>query len=181
MIDLRTLHAMRGALSGNEKLSSTMREVARKQSGSPLASLFMGPPGGQKKKPSSVFDKLATAGHGPPQQYEEIDKARWMQTLKDVPIVVLGTGVGYGIGKTLSQYVLPHVFKTPEAQQTLKKYLPAATTAVGGLGSAMLAVQRHMLRERRDQAARKAREGKGPINQDATVAQTPPGSAPAAP
>ncbi len=161
MIDVQTLRAMRDELGRSGKLKKAM--------GAPVTALF---------------PKIATAGHGPPpQQYEEMNKAKWMQTLKDVPIAVAGTAGGYALGRTASEYLLPHIFKSPESQELLKKYLPAASTAVGGLGSAMLVLQRHMLRERREQAARDAaaREARGPVNQEAPVAQTPPNTVAATP
>ncbi len=106
---------------------------------------------------TSLFLKVATEGHGPPpHQYEEMNKAKWKQTLKDIPIAILGTGAGYGLGYTASEYLLPHIFKTEGAQAGFKKVLPAVSAAAGGLGSYMLAVQRRMLKERREEAARNA-------------------------
>lgn len=106
---------------------------------------------------ATAVDKVATAGHGPPpHQYEEMNKAKWKQTLKDLPVALLGTGVGYGLGRTASEYLVPHMFSSPQSQSTLKKLLPAAAAAGGGLSSFMLSMQRRALRDRREQAARES-------------------------
>lgn len=121
--------------------------------------------------------KLATEGYGPaPHRYEQMDKSKWKQTLKDLPIAVLGTAAGYGLGRTASEYLLPHIFKSPEAQETLKKALPAASAAAGGLGSYLLAIQRRMLRDRRENASREA--GGTVTAEREQVTQTPVNSSP---
>lgn len=120
------------------------------------------PPGRPRGVPVMELFKVATEGHGQPShQYEEMNKAKWKQTLKDLPIAVLGTAAGYGLGRTTSEYLLPHIFKTPGSHEVLKKALPAATAVAGGLGSYMLAVQRRMLQERREEAARNAAREQG--------------------
>ena len=103
------------------------------------------------------LSKLASEGYGPtPHRYEEMDKAKWKQSLKDLPVAILGTAGGYALGRTLSEYALPHVFSTPSSQETLKKVLPAASAAAGGIGSYLLALQRGILKDRREQASREA-------------------------
>lgn len=37
------------------------------------------------------------------QQYEEMNTPRWKQVAKDAPAVVLGSAVGYGIGKVIAE------------------------------------------------------------------------------
>lgn len=166
MIEPLTLRAMRDELSTNEKLAATLK---RKETGKGVPV-------------TALFPKIATAGHGqpPPHQYEEMNKARLMQTLKDVPIVILGTAGGYAAGRTAAEYLLPHLIQSPQAQEQFRKALPTAAAIGGGLGSTLLAAQRHMLRERRDRAAREAqeREARGPVNTDAPQPQTPPNSPP---
>lgn len=164
-MDAVSLRAMQDELSGNEKLAAALKRL-KKEKGLPVTALF---------------PKLATAGHGPPpHQYEEMNKAKWKQTLKDVPVAVLGTAAGYGLGRTASEYLLPHVFSTPQAQENLKKILPAAAAAVGGLSSFMLATQRRMLRDRREQAARDAMPEQGGTSYAETEQgqQTAPNSPP---
>jgi hypothetical protein len=103
--------------------------------------------------------KLATQGYGPvPHEYEEMNKAKWKQTLKDVPVAVLGSAIGYGAGKTLAEYALPHLLSTPAGVAKAQKYLPATAAAAGGLSSYLLSVQRGMLKQRRLEADRKAKE-----------------------
>lgn len=160
-MDVVSIRAMQDELSGNPKLAAALSRL-KKEKGLPVTALF---------------PKLATAGHGPPpHQYEEMSKAKWKQTLKDLPVAVLGTAAGYGLGRTASEYLLPHLLSSPQSQETFKKVLPAAAAATGGLGSFMLAMQRRMLHDRREQAAR---EAGGTMTAEAeqeprTPANTPP-------
>lgn len=99
------------------------------------------------------LEKLATQGHGPPpQEYEELNKPRMMQALKDLPIAMLGTGLGYAAGRTGAEYLTPHIFNTPEAQEVLKRNIGVASAVTGGLGSYLLAQQYRLMKQRRDQA-----------------------------
>lgn len=102
--------------------------------------------------------KLATEGHGPPppHHYEEMSMPKWKQMAKDLPAAVLGTAVGYGVGRTTSEYLMPHVLSSPQARENASKFLPAAAAATGGLGTYLLTVQRGMMKKRRDEAERKA-------------------------
>lgn len=128
------------------------------------------------------LEKLATEGHGAPpvHQYEELNKPRAMQALKDIPVALLGTGLGYGIGRTGAEYLLPQVFQSAGAQETLKKGLPLATAAAGGLGAYFLSQQQRLMQKRRDEAdaASKKKElgGTAPIIDAAQ--QTTPANAP---
>jgi hypothetical protein len=101
--------------------------------------------------------KLGTEGHGSsPHNYEEMDTAKWKQVLKDLPLAILGTAGGYAIGRTGAEYLAPHIFNTPASQEGLKKMLPAAVAATGGLGTYLLSMQRNKMKERRDAASREA-------------------------
>lgn len=124
--------------------------------------------------------KLATEGYGsPPHQYEEMNKAKWKQVLKDLPVAILGTAGGYAIGRTGAEYLAPHIFNTPSSQDTLKKMLPAAVAATGGLGTYLLSAQRHKLRERRNAAATVDREAGGTMTAEREQEpQTPANSPP---
>lgn len=99
------------------------------------------------------LEKLATQGHGaPPQEYEELNKPRLMQALKDVPIALLGTGLGYAAGRTGAEYLMPHIFQSPASHEMLKRNIGIASAATGGLGSYFLAQQHHKMKKRRDEA-----------------------------
>jgi len=98
--------------------------------------------------------KLSTEGYGSsPHTYEEMDKAKWKQVLKDLPLAVLGTAGGYALGRTGAEYLAPKIFNTPSSQEGLKRMLPAAVAATGGLGTYLLSVQRNKMKERRDTAS----------------------------
>lgn len=100
--------------------------------------------------------KLATAGVGQPpvHQYEEMNKKKWIQTAKDIPVAIAGGALGYGLGRTGAEYLVPKMFKSPEAQAALMKGLPWATAAAGGLGGYLMMAQQRMLQERREQAGK---------------------------
>lgn len=121
--------------------------------------------------------KLATQGYGgPPQEFEEMNAPRWKQTFKDLPIVIGGAALGYGAGRTGAEYLLPKLVTSPEALADVKKGLPIATAALGGLGSYLAMVQHRMLRQRRDQAAQK--ELGGTVTAEAEQPQQTPVNAP---
>jgi hypothetical protein len=105
--------------------------------------------------------KLATQGYGqPPHEYEEMTVPKWKQTAKDLPAAILGGGLGYAIGKTTSEYVMPKVLSTPQGVATAQKWLPGVAAAASGVGTYLLSAQRGMLKQRRLEADRKAREEK---------------------
>lgn len=102
------------------------------------------------------LEKIATEGIGqPPHQYEEMNKKKWIQTAKDVPVALAGSMIGYGLGKTIAQYVMPKVITTPEAYTKLIKAIPPVTSALGGLGSYLGMVQHNHMRARREEASNK--------------------------
>lgn len=111
------------------------------------------------------LEKLATQGHGvpPTHEYEELSKPRLMQAMKDLPVALLGTGLGYAAARTGAEYAVPHLFNTPAAHETLKKNLGLAGALTGGLGSYFLAQQAGLMKKRRDQAAKTEMGGTEPI------------------
>lgn len=110
------------------------------------------------------LEKLATQGHGQaPQEYEELSKPRLMQALKDIPIALLGTGLGYAAARTGAEYMVPQIFNTPQSQEALKKNLGLAGAVTGGLGSYFLAQQAGMMKKRRNDAEKAEMGGTVPI------------------
>lgn len=102
------------------------------------------------------LEKLATQGHGPPtQEYEELTHPRLMQALKDFPVALLGTGLGYAAGRTGAEYLMPQIFQSQASQEALKRNIGIAGAAAGGLGSYFLAHQQRMMKQRRDEAQKK--------------------------
>lgn len=88
------------------------------------------------------------------QNYEEMNKARWIQAAKDLPLVMLGTGLGWGVGKTVADAAAPHL----GAAGKMAPYLPGAIAMLSAGGSYMLGQQREAMKGRRDAAAAKAVE-----------------------
>lgn len=102
------------------------------------------------------LEKIATEGVGsPPHQYEEMNKKKWIQTAKDVPVALAGSMIGYGLGLTISEYVMPKLIKTPESYSKLIKAIPPTTSAMGGLASYLGMVQHNHMRSRREEASKK--------------------------
>lgn len=120
--------------------------------------------------------KLATQGiGGAPQEFEEMNAPRWKQTLKDVPIVVGGGALGYALGRTGAEYLLPKMVTSPEALEKVKRGLPLATAGLGGLGAYLALVQQRMLKQRRNAAAQ---EAGGTVTAEAEQPQQSPVNAP---
>lgn len=108
---------------------------------------------------SAAMPKVATQGYGaPPQQYEEMNKAKWKQMAMDVPVAIGGTALGYGVGLTGMQYLAPKLLRgvTPEVQAQLLSHVPLAAAAAGGLSSYLLMAQYRAMERRRAQAAEEA-------------------------
>lgn len=82
---------------------------------------------------------------------EPMSPEKWKQTLKDVPIAMLASGVGYGIGRTLSEVIGKSVAEGGTKPGWLKA-VPYAATAIGGLGTYAGLRARHILKARREAA-----------------------------
>jgi len=125
--------------------------------------------------------KLSTEGYGqppPPHSYEEMTKAKWIQTAKDVPVVLAGSALGYGLGRTAGEYLVPKMFQSAEAQSKLKGALPWVAAGASGLGSYIALVQHRMLKERREAAEAQALKEQGGTStaESELPQQTPAGS-----
>lgn len=87
--------------------------------------------------------------------YEAMNRARWMQTLKDLPIVVGASAAGYGVGKTVMDE-LARRSAGPVVTQGAK-YAPLIGQLIGtGVGYAA-GRMRQTMSERRDLADAMAR------------------------
>ncbi len=100
---------------------------------------------------------MATSlGRGPDgiQHYEAMDGPAWKQTIRDVPVAVLASGIGYGIGKTVADYMAPRVLagKAPALMRALPTIAAGASFATSMAASRLQGV----LKERRDLARREA-------------------------
>ena len=93
-------------------------------------------------------------------KYEEMSKGKWKQVLKDVPMAALGGAIGYGVGHTAVEYLIPKMLKaSPALEGPLMRAIPAATAAAAGLTSYLMLRQHRLMKDRREQA-RRAREEK---------------------
>lgn len=104
--------------------------------------------------------KLSTQGYGappPPHDYEEMDHAKWVQTAKDVPVIIAGGALGYGLSKTTAEYLAPKMVKSPEALAKVKSILPWVGAGASGLGAYLALQQHHHLTKRREAASAAAR------------------------
>lgn len=86
---------------------------------------------------------------------ETVSPAGWKQTLKDVPIAMLGGGVGYGIGKTLAEIIGDSVARGGVRPGWLSA-MPVVTAGLSALGAFSAAQSRHGLAQRRMEAEQKA-------------------------
>lgn len=132
-----------------------------------------------------ALTKLATQGYGqppPPHEYEEMNRAKWIQTAKDIPVVLAGTALGYGLGRTGAEYLAPRIFTTPESQQRLIQAMPLVSAGASTLGSYLAMMQYRMLQQRREQAAKleaAKQEAGGTSTAESELPQQTPVNAPA--
>lgn len=87
-----------------------------------------------------IRDELKSAGD------EHMTRAKWVQTLKDVPVIIGGTALGYGIGKTLTE-------------RTKFKHAPLLGALAGGAASVGMNAITAELRRRRERADAEAKAG----------------------
>ncbi len=101
------------------------------------------------------LEKLAQAVTDPSHpDYESMSGPKWKQTARDVAAAVVGTGLGYGIGKTLSEEMGRHALEETMRHGTPPSWvkgLPVGLGIMTSLGS--IAMMRNM-------AAMKARRQK---------------------
>lgn len=104
--------------------------------------------------------KLATQGVGAPpavHDYEEMNKAKWLQTAKDLPVAIGGGMLGYGLGRAGAELLVPKMFPdNPAAQAALQKGLPWMMGGASMIGGHLGTQQMRLLRQRREQASLEA-------------------------
>ncbi len=82
--------------------------------------------------------------------------AKWKQTLKDIPVAILASGVGYGVGRTMAELVAKRLVETGERPGWLRA-LPVATSIGGGALAMGHAAAQSKLRNRREAAERRTK------------------------
>lgn len=89
---------------------------------------------------------------------EKMDRESWKQTAKDIPIVIAGTGLGYGVGRTAAEEIgkrtAKHVMSTGKKPGWLK-HVPLATSIASSIGSYSFGRSREAMRRRREEARKK--------------------------
>ena len=84
---------------------------------------------------------------------EEMNKARWKQTAKDLPVVALGSGLGYASGRLLGEAASKHLLKgSPQTQKMLSYAIPLTTSMLSATGAYAMGHQRALMKQRRDEA-----------------------------
>ncbi len=86
------------------------------------------------------------------EEFETMTKKKWKQTAKDLPVAVLASGVGYGVGRVGAELIGKKLQSSGLNNPTWLKGMPIATAALGGLGSLATARTRSILRQRREEA-----------------------------
>lgn len=82
------------------------------------------------------------------QQVESMDGPAWRQTLKDFPVTVLASALGYGVGKTMADIAVRHL----STQSTMPAWAKFAPHVIGAVSSVAAARTRGILKDRRDSA-----------------------------
>jgi len=93
---------------------------------------------------------------GPPPEYEQMNRARWSQLARDLPVVAIGTGIGYAAGRHIGGKVVQHLGGNPQAAEKAAPYIGTALAAIAGMGNYALGQQRGLMKLRRDEADARA-------------------------
>jgi hypothetical protein len=83
--------------------------------------------------------------------FEKMDEESWKQTLRDIPLVILATGLGWGVGKTVSGALGEHLAREG-VKPAWTKHIPAATALLSSLGSYAMGRSRAEMARRREEA-----------------------------
>lgn len=97
------------------------------------------------------------------QQYEEMNTPRWKQVAKDAPAVVLGSAVGYGIGKVIAEELGERAARQAMQQGAHPNWIravPPVAMASATLGTLASLHLHHKLKQRRDAADAEAQAKK---------------------
>jgi hypothetical protein len=101
---------------------------------------------------TAFHDELMKLGQGAAVPEEKLTKYRFKQMLRDAPVVIGATGLGWGLGRTFADTVARKATRDPKLQAKIVKYGPATTAVMGTVLAATLAAQRRALKRRRDLA-----------------------------
>lgn len=89
------------------------------------------------------------------QPVEGMSKAKWKQTAIDLPLVIVGSGLGWGLGQTaselFSEHAARHAWATGQKPAWIR-HLPVATGMASSLGSYALGRAHSKMKERREAA-----------------------------
>ena len=102
------------------------------------------------------LEKLATRS-ADGRDHEEMSRRRFRQTLKDLPVVIGGSALGYGVGKTIGDSVAKRFVKTEAGRARVRGMAPMAASLLTSAGAYALGQQRAIMRERRDAADAKSK------------------------
>lgn len=90
-----------------------------------------------------------------PDESDRMTRMKWRQTALDVPAVILASGLGYGIGRTVSEQLGAHAYQHAASTGQLPgwvRHLPAATSIASSLGAYSLGRMRGDMQTRREKA-----------------------------
>lgn len=85
-------------------------------------------------------------------EHEEMTRARFKQTMKDLPIVIGGSALGYGLGRTLGDLGAKKLVKNEAGREQVRKWAPMVGSVLSSAGAYTLGQQRAIMAERRDAA-----------------------------
>jgi len=90
-------------------------------------------------------------------EHEGMTRAKWVQTAKDLPLVIAATGVGHGVGKTVGDAIIKNQLKHDRPPPKWMKHAPLASSVLSSVGSYALGRSRAIQKERREEAEARAR------------------------
>jgi hypothetical protein len=122
---------------------------------------------------ASVLDQLQRTSFDKLSEYEKMDREKWKQTAIDLPLVILAGGIGHGVGKTISDYMGQRLAqKGVQINPMARSAVPLAMTAAGAAGGYLFGRARESMRQRREDASKKA--GVEPAPQSRSIPRKKP-------
>lgn len=99
--------------------------------------------------------KAVTKPGGAPEDVEVMDRPGFEQTLKDLPITIIGGAIGYAVGNAATRAVLQR-YGSPNAPDWVR-HVPRAVGAAQAIGVPLIQSKINQILKQRRAAAREAK------------------------
>jgi hypothetical protein len=115
-------------------------------------------------------EKVAARALKTDREFEDMTGPRLKQWAKDLPVIAVGTGLGYAGGRALGDVLGPKILKgSPRSRRMIQSSLPLAAAITSSVGSYALGRQSALQQQRREEADALTRTN-GSVKQAASFA-----------